>query len=256
MAKIGLKNLVYKSPTSAGKIAAAIQANIAITQSSVKLYADDSIRESDKSFQTGTITLGVDDLSNEIKAELLGKKLNNEELISNVDDQAPFVATGFYGKKKVGGLNRWRAVWLKKVQFGEPSDENKTKEEVITFGTSTIVGDILVDENGDWKEEQTFETETEAIAYLNAKSGIKPQATTPVANIESGTYAVAQSVTLTAGNQETIYYTINGTTPSATNGTQYAVAIDITETCALRAIAVKEGYSDSPVATYEYIITT
>jgi len=255
MAKIGLKNLVYKSSTSAGKIAAAIQANIAITQSSVKLYADDSIRESDKAFQSGTVTLGVDDLSDEIQAELLGKTIKNGEVVSNIGDEAPFVGVGFYGKKRVGGANKWRAIWLKKVQFGEPSDENQTREEVITFGTPTIVGDILLDDNGDWKEEQTFVTEAEAITYLNAKAGIMPQVTTPAASKASGTYEGTQSVTLTAGDGETIYYTLNGTTPSETNGTQYTVAIDIAETCALRAIAVKEGYSDSPVATYEYIIT-
>ena len=49
----------------------------------------------------------------------------------------------------------------------------------------------------------------------------------PVASVPAGTYAVAQSVTLTAGVGETIYYTTDGTTPSATNGTVYTVPISL-----------------------------
>ena len=112
-----------------------------------------------------------------------------------------------------------------------------------------------MDDNGDWKKEKTFDTVAEAVAYLQAKSGVKAQCTKPLVNVASGTYATTQSVTLTAGAGETIYYTTNGTTPSATNGTEYSSAISIAATCALRAIAVKEGNNDSEIATYEYIIT-
>ena len=53
MAKIGLKYPVYKTDSAAGVIGKAIQADISITVNDVKLYADDAVAESDKSFQNG-----------------------------------------------------------------------------------------------------------------------------------------------------------------------------------------------------------
>jgi hypothetical protein len=79
--------------------------------------------------------------------------------------------------------------------------------------------------------------------------------TKPAANVAAGTYATTQSVTLTAGAGETIYYTTDGTTPSATNGTEYTTPVSIAATCALRAIAIKALQNNSDVATYEYIIS-
>ncbi len=257
MAKIGLKYPVYKSATNQGVIAKAIQADIAITTNNVTLYADDAVDEVDKSFQTGTLTLGINDLSDTIQAELLGHAIDEVtgEVTANEGDVSPFVGVGFYGIKKVNGLRKYRAIWLTKVQFAEPSDTHATKGESVAFATPVIEGTIMRDNNGDWKKENTFSTEADARAYLEAKAGISPICSMPVASLESGNYTGTQSVTLTAGAEETIYYTTNGTTPSATNGTAYTDAISIEDTCALRAVSTRAGYSNSPVASYEYIIS-
>jgi phi13 family phage major tail protein len=255
MAKIGLKYPVYKTATSQGVIGKAIQADISISVNDVKLYADDGIAESDKSFQSGTITLGVDDLSDTIQTAFLGHAASEGELTAAGTDSNPYVSIGFYGVKMVAGVRKYRAIWLPKVQFAEPSDTNATKGDTIAFATPVLEGTIMLDDSGNWKKEKTFNTEVEAIAYLQAKSGVKAQCTKPVADIASGKYDEPQTVTLTAGDDETIYYTTNGTTPSADNGDTYNLAIEIAESCALRAIAVKEGMNDSEIATYEYIIT-
>ena len=77
MAKIGLKYPVYKGATTQGVIAKAIQADISITVNDVKLYADDAIAESDKSFRSGTLTLGVDDLSDAVQTAFLGHAVDD-----------------------------------------------------------------------------------------------------------------------------------------------------------------------------------
>lgn len=256
MAKIGLRYPVYKTSFTQGVIAKAIQADIAISVNDVKLYADDIIAETDKSFQNGTVTLGVDELSDNVYATLLGHTVDGitGELTADIDDVAPFVGIGFYGVKKVNNVAKYRAIWLPKVQFAEPADTNSTKGETTTFNTPVIVGTIMVDGNGDWKKENTFTTEAEAKAYLDAKAGITPQCTMPVASKAAGTYEGTQSIVLTAGAGETIYYTTNGTTPSASS-TEYETAISIAETTMLRAIAIKAGSSNSQIASYEYIIT-
>lgn len=256
MAKIGLRYPVYKSATSQGVIAKAIQADIAITVNDVKLYADDALAESDKSFQSGTLTLGIDDLSDTIQTAFLGHAVSDGEITAKGTDENPYVSIGFYGIKKVSGVRKYRAIWLTRVQFTEPADTNATKGDTVVFATPVLEGTIMLDDSGDWKNEKTFETEAEARAYLQAKSGVKAQCTKPVADVASGTYAVAQDVELTAGASETIYYTTNGTTPSATNGTEYTAAIEIAASCALRAIAIKAEMNNSEIATYEYIITT
>ncbi|MEL7568953.1 MAG: major tail protein [Eubacteriaceae bacterium] len=255
MAKIGLKHPVYKSSESQALIAKAIQADIKISASEEKLYADDVIAESYSVFESGTITLGISDLSDAIQAALLGHTITDGELTANISDTAPYVGLGFYGVRIVDGVKSYRAIWFPQVKFSEPEDTNATKGEKISFGTHTIEGTITPDATGKWKQEKTFATEAEAIAYIDALAGITPICTKPASNIASGTYAEAQSVTLTAGAGESIYYTSNGITPSALNGIAYTVPINIAASCALKAIAVKQGSSNSEIATYEYIIT-
>lgn len=175
MAKIGLRYPVCKPETGEGKvIGKAIQADISITVNNVSLYADDAIAETDRSFQNGTITLGIDDLSDEIQADFLGHTIDSEtgEITAKASDISPYVGIGFYGVKKVDNVDKYRAVWLPKVQFGEPNDTNATKGEQVTFNTPVLEGTIMVDDTGVWKTEQTFDTEAEAKAYLEDKAGI------------------------------------------------------------------------------------
>ena len=172
MAKIGLKYPVYKGAVNYGVIGKAIQADLSIDLNSAKLYADDSLAETDNSFKGGKITLGLDELSDTIQQEFLGHAIAGGEMTALNTDVAPYVAIGFYGAKKVAGVRKYRAIWLPKVQFGEPADSNKTQGESLEFGTPTIEGNIIADASGNWKKEQTFALEADAVAYLNAKAGI------------------------------------------------------------------------------------
>lgn len=77
---------------------------------------------------------------------------------------------------------------------------------------------------------------------------------TPTFSLEEGTYTEAQSVTITTTTEgATIYYTIDGTDPT-TESNLYSEAVSITETTTLKAIAVKEGMTDSEIATATYTI--
>ena len=73
MAKIGLKYLVAAKLNEDGTtyakgfvVAKAIKANITANSNDVKLYADDGVSESDKSFKDGNISLNVDDLTQKV----------------------------------------------------------------------------------------------------------------------------------------------------------------------------------------------
>ena len=81
----------------------------------------------------------------------------------------------------------------------------------------------------------------------------------PVFSPEDGTVFVSQEsavITITtATDGASIYYTKDGTEPSADNGTLYPEeGITITEDCTIKAIAVADGMTDSRIisATYEF----
>jgi hypothetical protein len=79
-------------------------------------------------------------------------------------------------------------------------------------------------------------------------------AATPVIAPAGGTYTSAQSVTITdATAGATIYYTTNGTTPTASS-TVYSGAITVSSSETIEAIAVASGFSNSAVASATYNI--
>ena len=175
MAKIGLKYPAFATigdVVETGTIGKAVTSNLNITVSDVKLFGDDGVAESDRGFQSGTIELTTTDLSTEVQGTLLGHEVTEGKLVAKASDLPPYVKFGFYAMKQVNNVRSWRAIILHKVQFGEPSDENTTKGETVAFGTPSITGTILTDDNGAWKTEQTFETESEARTFVNTELGI------------------------------------------------------------------------------------
>ncbi|MDO4553706.1 MAG: hypothetical protein Q4B70_01005 [Lachnospiraceae bacterium] len=187
MAKVGLKYPVAAKLNEDGSyetgfvIAKAIKATVTANSNDVKLYADDGVSESDKSFRDGSLSLNVDDLTQKNYAELLGHTYKAagtgedaapETVIASADDIAPYVGIGFYGAIKRNNVPSYQAKWLKKVQFSEPNDETDTKGETVNFQTPTIEGTVFQVENGAWKEQAEFSKEEDAKAWLNAKAGI------------------------------------------------------------------------------------
>ena len=74
--------------------------------------------------------------------------------------------------------------------------------------------------------------------------------TTPVITAESTTFNEGESLIVTIETETEdadIYYTLDGSVPSADNGDLYEDEIELTETTTVKAIAVKEGWNDSEV---------
>lgn len=77
---------------------------------------------------------------------------------------------------------------------------------------------------------------------------------TPKANISSGTYSSSINVALsTATGAATIRYTLDGSIPTGSSSI-YTSPIRISESKTLRAIAVKNDYIDSAIASFSYTI--
>ncbi len=77
---------------------------------------------------------------------------------------------------------------------------------------------------------------------------------TPYFSPEGGVYTEFQNVTIACETAEaTIYYTTDGSDPTASS-TLYETAIPVATTTTIKAIAIKEGMSNSDIATATYTI--
>ena len=177
MAKIGLNNLWYSKLTEAQNgtptfdgaksFGKAINCNVAITNNSATLYADDVLAESDTSFQNGTVTLGVDDDREQTFADVLGHTVTEEgEVIRNANDVAPWVGLARIIVKMVSNVRLYKVEVLYKVKFSEPSQEDQTKGETVEFATPSIEGSVATLANGDWSTAKTFSTKEAAIEFI------------------------------------------------------------------------------------------
>ena len=72
----------------------------------------------------------------------------------------------------------------------------------------------------------------------------QPSISRPIISLAPGTYYETKSVTLTCEESNAIiYYTTNGSKPTATNGTEYTGSFTLSESCTLKAVAIKDGVS-------------
>ena len=79
---------------------------------------------------------------------------------------------------------------------------------------------------------------------------------TPTFSVHEGPVPAGTEVSLACGTEgATIYYTIDGTNPSAAS-LVYSAPIVVNETLTINAIAVKEGMDDSAVATASYTVAS
>lgn len=167
MATIGLDKLFYSKITEDEdgnetyavpvSLAKAMTAELSVELAEATLYADDGATEIVKEFQSGTLSLGVDDIGAAVAEDLTGAKIDdNKVLISASEDGGAPVAVGFRAKKANG---KYRYFWLYRVKFGIPATNLTTKGESIEFSTPTIEGTVLrrnkVDSKGNhpWKAE-------------------------------------------------------------------------------------------------------
>ena len=166
--------ITYSNGFVVGK---AVTAEIKVNSAGAKQYGDDAIAESENSFTDGTVDVSVVHMTDDIQTKLLGHKAAEEgkEIVSNTSDVAPYLGFGFYAVKMENNRRRYRAIFFTKVQFAEPSESLATKQGAVSFSVPTLNGTIMEDITGNWKREQTFDTITEAQAYLDKLVGLNEE---------------------------------------------------------------------------------
>lgn len=193
MAHIGMKYPVAalwaeeNKYTEGAVIAKAINFTGTPNKNDAELYADDGVAETDKSVKDMGTSLGVDDLSLETQAKLLGHTYVKaatgssgtdsapESIEIGTEDEAPYFGVGFYKRRKKNGVTSFTVIWLYKVQHSEPTENAETKGDSTNFQTATIEGKAYpVDVNGKMSvgKKLIFKTEAEAKAWLDKQAGI------------------------------------------------------------------------------------
>lgn len=179
-------NVTYSNGMVAG---AAVEYTASWTTSENNpLYADNKIKENDAgTFQSGELTLGTSDLTQDISKLILGLKEATfsygeskevKELVYDDDMQSPYLGFGVIELHQNDDVDEYRAVFLPKVQFALPENTATTKGETVEWQTPSITGTIYRSdqENSNYKHpwmiDAWFETESDAIAYLKAKMSI------------------------------------------------------------------------------------
>lgn len=237
MAYIGLKHPVFAPiatepagslPTyGAGLIVGkAIAANVSIELSDAKLAADDVIAEVDNSFISGTITAGIDDLSDEAQVAWLGSRaaaLGGKSTIRSASTyEAPMGGFGYYRVRKKNGVRSFRAYWYFKTKWGIPSEDAATKPDgSIEWQTPEIEGIIMPagDTDSSWRDAVTFDNEADAIAWLNGLAGIPVSASGGLTGLSLTGAGGTLSPAFDAGVR---YYTFDGVTAASVTVTPTA----------------------------------
>lgn len=171
--------IVYGTGMVLGK---AISGNITWERSDNPLRADDGIAENDNGITGGELELGVDDLTDEAKAYVLGETKKDgtqgaPDVYETTDAAAPYMGVGYVRVRRKAGVTKYEALWILKTQFGIQNEEAQTKGETIEWQTPTLNGLIFGVQNDatlvtKYREHATFTTLAEAVAWLDAKANI------------------------------------------------------------------------------------
>lgn len=223
------------------------------------VYGDNRAVSNKKKFKNAAVAMGTTRLPLPACSTMFGHKVDAETgaVTYNAGDEANYVGYGFISKEDVDGVTKYIGCVLYKVMFSEGENSYETEGENINFKTPSVSGMAMPEDDGDWKDVMPFDTEDEAYEWIKGVLGLTDKCVTPVVSVTAGTYDAAQSVTLTASDGGSIYYTTDGTTPSKDNGTKATTAaISITKRTMLKAVNTATGKADSDILSAEYIINT
>lgn len=180
MAYIGLRKPIigkmeesgtYAEPFALGK---AIGLQVTPNYAEGSLYADDAQSEYDKAFSYAEVTLNTSTIPIQAHKEMFGHKIGESEKKTvdyNVDDQNNYVGMAWITQEIVDGVRAFTGNFLYKVKFSEPSEDYATKGESIEYKIPSISGRAMANDEGNWKSVEVFQTEKEAMDWINTKFG-------------------------------------------------------------------------------------
>lgn len=180
MAYIGLRKPIIGKRTGAKKygepfaLGKAVALQVTPNYAEGSLYADDGQAEYDKEFTYAEVTLGTSTIPIKAHQEMFGHTVEEDQksVKMNADDENSYVGLAWISVEKVDGKRSFTGNFLYKVKFSEPSEDYSTKGESIEYKTPSITGRASIEDDGDWKDVKSFDTEQEAMEWINSQFGV------------------------------------------------------------------------------------
>lgn len=195
-------NLTYGSTAKTG---GAIEAKATINYNDVSIYEDNRLKHKDVSFKDGTISLTCGYANKSILSPLIGRGTKTEQFtpdggsattvtrhVSNSNDLPIPVGFGYIVKDFDTDAKKdlYTVKFFYKVEFKPYTQDAKTKQGAKEYGNVTLEGAIYELENGDWCEEEDFDNEVTAVAYLYKLFGGTVGKDVTLASLSIGTLAL------------------------------------------------------------------
>lgn len=158
-------------------------------------------------------------------------------------------------KITVGSGSNTVDVYGSNTAYESAADLYDTNKQGKKLGSVSATGTVSV--SGDYK--YVGVRANNGVVYLSSieftwNTSTAPTAAAPTFDPAGGTYIGAQDITISSATEgATIYYTIDGSTPS-TSSTKYTEPITISANKTLKAIATKSGMNNSAVISADYTI--
>lgn len=157
-----------------------ISAEVSLTRTESKLYADDVLAESENAITGGDISIGVDDILEDAQEVIFGLVKTGEEGAYEYDDKAvgaPYVGVGYLQERRYKGVVSYLPYWYYKVQFAPMDDKAATRGENVEWQTTTAKGTMMgvvkdASAVATFRTHKVCSTAAEAIAWLNQMAGI------------------------------------------------------------------------------------
>lgn len=143
-----------------------------------RLFAESALAEYMKKATGGTATAGVKYIPTAAQ-KLMFRAYEKQRTVSGISGSpvksltfgkkstGQYVGWSFYAPDMIDGVEKFTAVFVRKVLFGPPATNFQTLGDNITFQTPTTSGEFLIDDLGDLLEVATLDSEADAKAWCD-----------------------------------------------------------------------------------------
>lgn len=180
IAKLDVEKGTYSDGFAVGY---AVGTNVNPQYNEASMYGDNQLQEYEKAFKYADVTMETTHLPIQSAKVMFGHTVTEDKKIEyKAEDTANYCGYGFYACEKVDGVKKYIACILPKVLYAEADEGYTTKGENLEFKSSSVSGRAMADKNGKWKEKEWFDTEEEALNYIDIYLGIKNAAPTTLSS--------------------------------------------------------------------------
>lgn len=135
------------------------------------LRADNADAETVSAFVSGSGTITLDDLRQDVNAFIYGVEPRADgAIVQTAKDRAPHLAFAGVVKHQINNEVKYQAVLLHKIQFGGSAFDVQTEQEPIEFQTPELPFTYYRDDTADeaYRTLRWFDSEADAVAWFTA----------------------------------------------------------------------------------------